>query len=84
MRLNDDYILLKRSNASYLTNVVNGDVYQLNDVSEDVFRLCNYTRDIDELADQIYQNYKDCPDDYGICDLKSFILEMIAMGIIVE
>ena len=73
MKINEQLHIIKRNEEIFLTNLENGDVYELNDVTLSIFELSMKVNTTQELADMVFSLYKDSSEDYTKNDLVDFI-----------
>lgn len=84
MKINGIYRIIKRENEIFLTNIEDGDVYEINDVTLAIFEMCERVDDLHELIDDIYTRFQSSTDNYSKSDLEHFILDLILNGFIIN
>lgn len=82
MRVNEQFHIIKRNDDIYLTNLENGDVYELNDVALSIFELSEKVNTTQELADRVFSLYEESAGDYTKSDLIDFIDWLMENGFI--
>ncbi len=73
MKINEQFHIIRRNDEIYLTNLENGDVYELNDVALSIIELSDKVQTPQELADRVFSLYEDSSGDYTKSDLMCFI-----------
>lgn len=82
MKIAKEYSVFASGDKLYLTNVNNGDLYEINDVAYDLLNACRDDINLGDLCQLIYEKYKEENTDYGMNDLRGFVNDMIQSGII--
>ena len=84
MKINSIYKIIKRENEFFLTNIEDGDVYEINDVTLAIFEMCERVNDFHELINDIYTKFQSSTDNYGKSELEHFVSDLISNGFIVD
>ena len=84
MKLSNNYMIFQSNNQMFLTNISNGDLFEINDVVNDIIQRCHCSSRKEDLVDFIFEKYKDEDGAFSKDDLLKFVEEMISNGIIIE
>lgn len=84
MKINSMYKIIKRENEFFLTNIKDGDVYEINDVTLAIFEMCEQINDFHELINSIYTKFQSSTDNYSKIELEHFVSNLISHGFIVD
>lgn len=82
MKQNAEYVIIEREDEIYLTNINNGDIYQINDVVKSIIELCCEYDNVNDLASAIYKLYETESDEYSLSELSEFIEVLISNKVI--